>query len=65
MSMNFPKLMQKIHGFRTRELVLLTAPSGVGKSTVLSIFAKSFVESGEKIGMIIEETNNAAPSIKG
>lgn len=25
---SFPKLMQKIHGFRTRELVLLTAPSG-------------------------------------
>ena len=27
----FPKLMQKIHGFRKRELVLLTSPSGVGK----------------------------------
>lgn len=28
---SFPSLMQKIHGFRKRELVLLTAPSGVGK----------------------------------
>lgn len=27
----FPSLMEKIHGFRKRELVLLTAPSGVGK----------------------------------
>lgn len=27
----FPNLMDKIHGFRKRELVLLTAPSGTGK----------------------------------
>lgn len=27
----FPKLMEKLHGFRTSELVLLTSPSGVGK----------------------------------
>lgn len=54
----FPKLMEKLHGFRTRELVLLTAPSGVGKSTVLSKFADAFVQAGEKIGMIyLEETN--------
>lgn len=55
---SFPKLMEKIHGFRGRELCLLTAPSGVGKSTVMSIFADSFVQSGEKVGMIyLEETN--------
>lgn len=55
---SFPKLMAKIHGFRTRELVLLTSPSGVGKSTVTSIFASAFMEAGEKIGMIyLEETN--------
>lgn len=54
----FPKLMEKIHGFRGSELVLLTAPSGVGKSTVLSIFADAFVQSNEKVGMIyLEETN--------
>lgn len=54
----FPKLMEKIHGFRTRELCLLTAPSGVGKSLVLSKFANAFVDAGEKIGMIyLEETN--------
>jgi replicative DNA helicase len=28
---SFPNLMEKIHGFRKRELVLVTAPSGVGK----------------------------------
>ena len=53
----FPELMNKIHGFRTRELVLLTSPSGVGKSTVTSFFANAFVEKGEKVGMIyLEET---------
>jgi replicative DNA helicase len=55
---SFPKLMDKLHGFRLRELVLLTSPSGVGKSTVCSIFASAFMEAGEKLGMIyLEETN--------
>jgi archaellum biogenesis ATPase FlaH len=54
---SFPLLMEKIHGFRKRELVLLTSPSGVGKSTVTSFFANAFVEKGEKVGMIyLEET---------
>lgn len=52
---SFPSLMNKIHGFRKRELVLLTAPSGVGKSTVTSIFADAFVDQGEKVGMIFLE----------
>lgn len=54
----FPKLMHKLHGFRTRELVLLTSPSGVGKSTVTSIFASAFMEAGEKLGMIYLEESN-------
>jgi archaellum biogenesis ATPase FlaH len=55
---SFPKLMEKLHGFRTRELVLMTSPSGVGKSTVCSIFASAFMEAGEKLGMVyLEETN--------
>ncbi|MGZ8887934.1 MAG: DnaB-like helicase C-terminal domain-containing protein [Halobacteriota archaeon] len=54
----FPELMEKIHGFRTGELVLVTSPSGVGKSTVTSIFASGFLEAGERVGMIyLEETN--------
>lgn len=51
----FPNLMEKIHGFRKRELVLLTAPSGAGKSTLTSIFADAFVDHGEKVGMIFLE----------
>jgi len=55
---SFPKLMEKLHGFRTRELVLLTAPSGVGKSTVSSIIANAFIDYGERVGQIyLEETN--------
>jgi archaellum biogenesis ATPase FlaH len=55
---SFPKLMEKLHGFRMRELVLLTSPSGVGKSTVTSIFASAFIESKAKVGMVfLEETN--------
>lgn len=52
---SFPKLMDKIHGFRKRELVLVTAPSGCGKSTVTSIFADEFVDQEEKVGMIFLE----------
>lgn len=53
----FPKLMKKIHGFRKGELVLVTSPSGVGKSTVTSIFASGFLKAGEKVGMIYLEEN--------
>lgn len=54
----FPKLMKKIHGFRTSELVLVTAPSGVGKSSLTSIFSSGFIEQGERIGMIYLEEKN-------
>lgn len=54
----FPELMKKLHGFRKRELVLLTSPSGVGKSTVTSIFGSAFLEKGEKLGMIYLEEQN-------
>ena len=54
----FPELNRKIHGFRTRELVVLTSPSNVGKSTVCAMFANAFIEAGERVGMIfLEETN--------
>ena len=54
----FQELMKKIHGFRLRELVLLTSPSGCGKSTVTSMFASAFMEKGERLGMIFLEEGN-------
>lgn len=54
---SFPKLMEKIHGFRGSELVLLTSGVGVGKSTVTSSFAADFIAAGERVGLIfLEET---------
>lgn len=54
----FPGLMEKIHGFRTREFVMVTAPSGVGKSTAVSFFSNAFIAAGERVGQIfLEETN--------
>ena len=53
----FPKLMKKIHGLRGGEFILLTSPSGVGKSTTTAIFSQELRKSGEKIGlMFLEET---------
>lgn len=54
----FPGLMKKIHGFRKRELVLVTSPSGVGKSTVTSIIGSGLQKAGERVGMIYLEENN-------
>ena len=54
----FPKLMQKMNGFRTKELTLLLAPSNVGKSTVCSILARKFMDANHKIGMIFLEEGN-------
>jgi archaellum biogenesis ATPase FlaH len=52
----FPNLMHKIHGFRKRELVVLTAPSNVGKSFVCAEFGYNFLDAGYKVGfMMLEE----------
>lgn len=51
----FPKLMNQIKGFRTRELTLLCAPTNVGKSTISAIFANAFMSAGERVGMIYLE----------
>lgn len=54
----FPKLMQKINGFRSKELTMLLAPSNVGKSTVCSILAHAFIKADQKLGMIFLEEGN-------
>lgn len=54
----FPKLMQRLYGFREKELTMILAPSGVGKSTVCSILADKFMSAGHKIGMIFLEEGN-------
>ena len=54
----FPKLMEKLYGFREKELTMILAPSGVGKSTLCSILADKFMQDGHKIGMIFLEEGN-------
>lgn len=51
----FPELMQFIHGFRVRELTVITGPSGFGKSTVVSTIAGELRDAGKKVGMIFLE----------
>ena len=54
----FPILMEKLNGFRTKELTMLLATSNVGKSTVCSILAHAFMKAGHKLGMIFLEEGN-------
>lgn len=54
----FPKLMERLYGFREKELTMILAPSGAGKSTVCSILADKFMTAGHKIGMIFLEEGN-------
>lgn len=51
----FPELMKLLHGFRVRELTVITGPSGFGKSTVVSNIAAELRKAGKKIGMIFLE----------
>ena len=54
----FPKTMERLYGFRQKELTMVLAPSGVGKSTVCSILADKFMKAGFKLGMIFLEEGN-------
>ena len=49
---SFPKLMQKLKGFRKRTLTVVIAPTGSGKSTVTNEISYSLAESGHKMGEI-------------
>ena len=57
----FPKLDNKLHGFRPYELCILTSPSNVGKSLVTNEIMYKFLEEGQPCGFIcleerVEET---------
>jgi KaiC/GvpD/RAD55 family RecA-like ATPase len=54
----FPKLMNRLNGFRGGELTLFISPSGVGKTSVCSILANKFMSAGHKLGMIFLEEGN-------
>lgn len=51
----FPKLMEKTSGFHKRTLTLVTAPSGAGKTTGVSIISNAIEQAGERLGMIYLE----------
>lgn len=53
----FPKLMEKTWGIHRRVVTLVAAPSGVGKTTAVSIIENSISEADFKTGLIfLEET---------
>lgn len=58
----FPKLMELTSGFHKRVLTLVTAPSGAGKTTGVSIISNEIEASGHKLGMIYleEQTKETA-----
>lgn len=51
----FPKLMEKTSGFHKRVLTLVTAPSGAGKTTGVSIISNAIERTGQRLGMIYLE----------
>lgn len=51
----FPKLMEKTSGFHKRVMTLVTAPSGAGKTTAVSIVASAVKDQGQKLGLIYLE----------
>lgn len=54
----FPKLMERLNGFRLKELTMVLAPSNVGKTSACSILAHNFIKAGHKLGMIFLEEGN-------
>lgn len=51
-------LDSKLHGIRARELVTITAGSGVGKSSFCRQLATGLLASGEKVGYLALEESN-------
>jgi hypothetical protein len=51
----FPKLMRKTSGFHKRCLTTITAPSGAGKTTAVSLVVNAAKATGQKTGLIYLE----------
>lgn len=52
-----PLVSQRMRGFRTSELTMVTGLSGSGKSTIVSKLARGFEKAGHKVGMVFLEEN--------
>jgi len=55
---SFPKLSEMLYGWRTGELTVVTARSGVGKTTGLTKIAEDAINQGERLGCIYLEEKN-------
>ena len=51
-------LQQKLHGIRSRELITVTAGSGIGKSSFCRELATHLLTSGERVGYLALEESN-------
>lgn len=49
---SYPKLMNKLHGFRKRELAVVISPTGVGKSSCTNEISCALADAGHKMGEI-------------
>lgn len=54
----FPRVMDMIFGVRKRELTVVTALSGAGKTTVVTEIGYSLAEQGFRVGVIFLEEEN-------
>lgn len=52
---SFPKWMNQLRGLRKGEFGVVTAPSGAGKTTIVSEVLYQCAEEGEKVGLIMLE----------
>ena len=59
----WPKLTEMLMGIRRKELVTITAGTGVGKSLIAGLIAHDLIVQGHKIGYIsLEESSLPEPS---
>lgn len=51
----FPKLMEKTNGIHKRTVTTITAPSGAGKTTAVSLVVNAAKKAGQKTGLVYLE----------